>query len=148
MDKGTQETMPTPCEQEKSITEIRGLVGEVQRSQLITNENLARMTDKLEDIFNELRGILVEDREHRTRIEHIEKANDILFGRMRKLEDETIPSLFKITTRLEQWQSRVDGQFSTLRVVPVACTIITVLITFFGILYKAAESGGLPVGLP
>ncbi len=87
--------MGAPCTQEGAIEDIKGLVG--------------ALTKEMRSFVNEMRDIAIEDREHRIKIQQVEKETDLLFTRLRRLEDDVIPSINSLVTTLDKWQSTADG---------------------------------------
>jgi hypothetical protein len=100
-----------PCTQEETIKEIKTSI-----SDLVT---------ELRGVMNEMRATLVEDREHRTRIQHLEKSQDVVFKRLRQIEDERMTSTDRAVAQLKEWQDRIQGGLKVIVAIPVVCSIIS-----------------------
>ncbi len=81
------------------------------------------MVTELRKVMSELRETLLEDREHRMRIEHLEKGQDVLFKRSREHGDEL--------RELCSWQDRVDGGLKVIVAIPVICSLISTLAALY-----------------
>lgn len=94
-----------PCRQEEAIREIRNAVTD--------------MVIELRKVMQEMRETMVEDREHKTRIQHLEKGQDVLFKKTREHTEEL--------RDLTSWQDRMDGSIKVVVAIPVLCTVVSTL---------------------
>ncbi|WP_305046329.1 hypothetical protein [Geoalkalibacter sp.] len=98
-----------PCQRDKDFEQIRLAMTD--------------MVTELRKVMSELRETLLEDREHRMRIEHLEKGQDVLFKRSREHGDEL--------RELCSWQDRVDGGLKVIVAIPVICSLISTLAALY-----------------
>jgi septal ring factor EnvC (AmiA/AmiB activator) len=143
--------MAEDCSQVQTITKIETAV---QQNQAITSnlqKSLHEITVEMRDIFREMRDIMATDKEDRQRIMTLEKTNDILFTRVRRLEDDVVPnttnflnkkidvSLKDLCTKMDNqhqacdkrfiplttWKNQNDGRMMGAKAIPIICVIIT-----------------------
>ena len=100
-----------PCTQEETIREIK--------------TSITDLVTELRGVMHEMRSTLVEDREHRTRIQHLEKSQDVVFKRLRQIEDERMASTDRAIAHLKEWQDRIHGGLKVIIGIPVVCSIIS-----------------------
>ncbi len=103
--------MTQPCTQEGAIDDIKGLMKD--------------LTVEMKDFVKEMKEISLEDREHRVKIEQIEKDNNILFKRVRRLEDEVIPPIIG-------WKNKMDGGLKVAIFIPSILSGISIIVTIWG----------------
>ena len=118
--------MGLPCEQEQNITEIKEMVG--------------GLTKEFRGLLQEMRTIFVEDREHKIKIEQLEKGQEILYNKLRNLTTAREICVRDKIDPLVEWKNRMDGSLSALKVVPIVCVIITTLMAVFTFMDKVHPS--------
>lgn len=101
--------MPQPCEQEQNIKEIKGLLG--------------GLTKEFRGLLSEMREVFVEDREHKIRIQNLEKGQEVIFEKLRLIDKKIDP--------IVTWKDRMDGGFNAVKFIPIACVLITTLIALY-----------------
>lgn len=106
--------MSIPCEQEKNITDIKAM--------------LHGLTSEFRGLLGEMREVFVEDREHKIKIQALEKAQDVLFDKVRKMDEERSIYMKEKIEPMVEWKNKVEGSISAFRTIPIACVIITTIL--------------------
>lgn len=114
-DRGNE--MPIPCEQEQNITEIKGMIH--------------GLTKEFRAMLGEMRSVFVEDREHKIKIETLEKGQEIIFNKLREINVERAACVREKIDPVVEWKNRIDGSLSALKVIPIVCVIITTLMALY-----------------
>lgn len=111
--------MPSPCEQESNINDIKIFMRE--------------LAVEMKELVRELRASAVEDRELRTRMESAEKDVTVLYKRMRRMEDDVVQGINESIGVMEGWKNRVQGGFMILMITPSIISVISALIAWFSV---------------
>lgn len=106
--------MAQPCEQEPQIKEIKG--------------SMAALVAEFRGVATDIRDILLEDREHAIKIQQVEKNVDVLFTSQRTMKTDI--------SGLRDWRNRLDGALKVFLAIPVACSLISVLVTCYLAFFK------------
>jgi hypothetical protein len=139
--KETAEMMP--CEQGDVIASIKKTVEQnraaADRSSQRIEESISSLVKQQERFILKLESVLIEDREHKVRIEKLEKNEDILFNLIRGVGEEHKECVEKKLNPLITWRADLDGKLSALKAIPIACVIITTLIAVYTFSYSIKE---------
>jgi hypothetical protein len=114
------ERMPVPCEQEQNIKEIKGLLG--------------GLTAEFRGLLSEMREVFVEDREHKIRIQNLEKGQEVIFEKLREIS--------RNDKALFEWKNKLDGTFNAVKVIPIVCVIITTIMALYTFSVNMAAQNG------
>ena len=109
--------MPIPCEQENNIQEIKALVH--------------GLTTEFRLLLGEMREAFIEDREHKIKIQNLEKGQEIIFEKIRIAGAERKKCIEQKIDPLVKWRDNLDGSLSTLKAIPIACVVITTLMAVY-----------------
>lgn len=109
--------MSTPCEQEENIRELKLLITDLTR--------------EFRGLLGEMREAFIEDREHKIKIENLEKGQEIIFEKLRLAREERRVCIENKIDPMVTWKDKMDGSLSAIKVVPIVCVIITTLIALF-----------------
>ena len=131
--------MTIPCTQEGPINEIRSDLQNINSNVDRLCSSNAELIIEMKDMTKTLVAHMVDNKEHHVKIEVLEKGADLVFARVRRLEDELCPAMSdslrqlesevealpalrgKLET-LENWNNKMKG---VILVVPVTCTVLS-----------------------
>lgn len=109
--------MPLPCEQEENISELKSMLQELTR--------------EFRGLLGEMRQAFIEDREHKIKIEALERGQVVIFDKLRTASIERATCISEKIDPVIEWKNKMDGSLSALKVIPIACVVITTLIAIY-----------------
>jgi hypothetical protein len=109
--------MSQPCEQAENIAQLQILITD--------------LTKEFRGLLSEMRQAFVEDREHKIRIQNLEKNAEIIFEKLRLTDVEREKLMEQKIEPLVVWKENLDGRLSALKIIPIICLIITTLVAAF-----------------
>lgn len=86
---------PHDCKQEEVISAISGDLTGVSKDIKILCASNAEMVLAMKEMTSTLTTHMLENKEHTVKIEYLAKNEEILFNRLRRLEDTKVPTLEK-----------------------------------------------------
>jgi archaellum component FlaC len=143
------EEMGLPCEQKEAILSMKGDVIDVKG-------DIKELVSEFKELARDLRSSLVANGQLQTKVETLIKDLDELWHEHRGFTNDmwdaidknkdSIIDLYKTDVQpLKEWKGRIDDRFATLKIIPIVCTVITIIITLYNILHKAGHG---PATLP
>ena len=145
--------MPDPCEQKETIDNIWDSIGELEKTTAKIETSVIAMVDEFRLLSKDLRESLLDGRETRTKINQNAQDIDRLFGMVREIHMTEVndrASAVKLVTDLKldlqkdrdackekeikplkEWQDEMKGSLKAFRIVPIICTIVTVMLAIF-----------------
>ena len=88
-------------------------------------------------MLHEMREVFVVDAQHKIKIEGLEKAQDVIFEKIRLLDAENEKSRREKIDPLIDWKNQMQGSMVVFKVIPIACVIITTIVGLYTVLIGA-----------
>jgi predicted nuclease with TOPRIM domain len=128
--------MSSPCEQKDTIISMKEDVTDVKG-------DIKELVSEFKELARDLRTTLVASGQLQTKVDTLIKDTDELWHEHRQSANEfweTIEKIREDLAPIKEWRAKIDDRFNTLKVIPILCTVITIMITMWNILYNAAEN--------
>ena len=104
----------------------------------------------MKDMTKTLVNHMLDNKEHHLKIDVLEKNSDIVFSRVRRIEDDILPKIHSTMAnikaevgslselpgkmqKMEEWVGKIKG---VIFIIPISCTIVTTIATIMTIWIK------------
>lgn len=138
--------MTTPCTQQSAIRELHTLVEGTNSAVVRLCESNGQVAVEIKNLAQKINDSLLDAREHSVKIIHLEEDREVLFARMRRMEDINCPKLTAATDAntlrlddmrlvltplpnkidaLEAFRDKLLGGAKLIMGVPIICAVIS-----------------------
>lgn len=136
--------MSFPCEQKETIVKMKEDVTDVK-------VDIRELVHEFKELARDLRTTLVTNGQMQTKVETMSKDLDELWGEHRTANRDLWDALSenrklidecktKELQPLKEWRAKIDDRFNSVKLIPILCTVITVMITLYNIFHKAVHT--------
>lgn len=126
--------MTQPCEQKDVINEIRASQKSMEMAVKRQEENTRELVVELRAVVGELKDVLLDGRESKTKLTICERNIDTIFTMVRQQQQMMEECKREEISPLKDWQNKMEGAIKLLGGIPIVTSILSFIIALFAIL--------------